>query len=37
MMIALSLGLCSPFSGAALQLACVIATGRGKPQVQPCP
>src|SRR6266567_7106956 len=37
MMVALSPGLCNLFSGAALQLPCVIATGRGKPQVQPCP
>jgi hypothetical protein len=37
MMIALSLGCASPFSGATLQLPCVIATGRGKPQIQPFP
>jgi hypothetical protein len=37
MMIMLSPGLCKPLSGAALQLPCVIATGRGKPQVQPFP
>lgn len=38
MMIALSLGLCkAAFYGAALQLPCVIATGRGKQPVQPCP